>query len=185
MQVHDLSVDGVVAWRRSRIGGGCGADLRQARVDDLRVGHAHENVEATRPIFLEVGGLRDFNERIQEVSAIQRVGLEPLFSPSFSCGSGMDDDTEPAGHQISNDRLAGQRRRGFVVRLELGADDDHTHGRGRPAGVRNRAGIKAGERINGSVESVGQGLIEHVVGHLPRGIATTAGIVPKYDLEIA
>ena len=38
--------------------------------------------------------------------------------------------------------------------------------------------------VNGSVEGIGQRLVEHVIGHLPGGIATAARVIPEYDLEI-
>ena len=109
MQVRHLAVDRIAARRgKNDVGVGVrtAADGCQSCVDDLGVGHREEHVIPTRPVFLEVGRLPGLDEGVQEVPAVQRVGLEPFFSVRFPGRSGMGDDCKFALHEVPDNHLA-------------------------------------------------------------------------------
>ena len=115
VQVRDLAMDMVVAWRGKRrcAKSGvwrCAAYRCQSCVDMLGVGHAHEHMESWRSELLEVTGFALFDERIQEMTAVQRVGLQPFLSIGLSRGSRMYDHPKSSGHEILDDSLTDQRR---------------------------------------------------------------------------
>ena len=147
MQVGHLALDGIVTSRRIWVCRCFRTNLWQSGVDDFRIGHTHKDVKATRSILLEVGRFRHFDKGVQEMGAIERVSLEPFLAASLSRGTGVYDDSKSAWHQILDHRLARQGRRRFAVRLGSRANNDHAHGRRRPVGVRDRAGIQAGDGV--------------------------------------
>ncbi len=102
VQVRDRAIDGVVAIRAG------GAERGLAGVDDFRVGHAEKHVEAARSELLEVGGFTRPQEGVQEVGAVQRVGLQPFLASSFPRGRGMHGDAEAARHQVLDHDVANQ-----------------------------------------------------------------------------
>src|ERR1700730_4708789 len=104
VQIGDLASDRVSASSGNRVD----ADICiQARVDNRGIGSPEKYVVSARAKFLEVGRFTCPDERIQEVSAVQRVGLQPFLVPSLSLGSRMRGDSESAGHQVPDNRLAG------------------------------------------------------------------------------
>src|SRR5882762_1578717 len=185
VQVRELAIDRVVASRRSGIYRTCRAYFMQATVDNLGVGHPHEYVVPARSKFLKVGRFSHLNKGIQGVSAVQRVGLEPLFPPGLSRGSGVYDHTKSSWHEIPDDSLTNQWRRCYAVGLVRRADDDYAHRRSRTVGVGDRTRINTGYGIDHTGQGIGQRHIEHVVGHLPGGVAAAARIVPEHDLKVS
>src|SRR6266850_4515863 len=185
VQVRDLAIDRVVASRGSGIYRTCRAYPMQPTVNNLGVDHPHEYVIPGRSKFLEVGRFSHLNKGIQGVSAVQRVGLEPFLPPGLSRGSGVYVHTKSSWHEILDDSLTDQWRRCDTVGLVRRANDDYAHGRSRTVGVRDWTSINTGYRIDHASEGIGQRHIEHVVCHLPGGVATAARIVPEHDLEVS
>src|ERR1700704_6115793 len=185
VEVRDLAIDRVVASRGSGIYRTCRAYIMQPAVNNLGVAHPHEYVVPGRSKFLEVGRFSHLHKGIQGVSAVQRVGLEPFFSPGLSRGSGVYDHTKSSWHEILDDSLTNQWRLCYTVGFVRRADDDYAHRRRRTVGVRDRTSINTGYRVDHAGKGIGQRHIEHVVGHLPGGVAAAAGIVPEHDLEVS
>ncbi len=104
MQVCDLDTDRVVAGRCT----GRTAHSCQSSVDDCGIRFSKEHVVATRPVFLEVSRFMHLDKSFLEVGAVQRVCLEPLFSPGFSCSAWMCDHVKQPGHEILHHYLAGE-----------------------------------------------------------------------------
>ena len=90
---------------------------------------------SARPVFLEIVWLSRLDERVQEVTAVQGIGLEPFFPIGFSPRSGVHDHSKSAGHEVLDHELAHQWGQGYPVGLELRAHDDRAHLLGLAAGV--------------------------------------------------
>ena len=110
MQIDHLTADSVQAGRGSGICGACSTNICPTAIDNLGVGHTHEHMESGRPELLEVVGFSLFDEGVQKMSTVQRVGLEPFLSIGLSYGSRMYDHPKSSGHEIPDDSLTGQRR---------------------------------------------------------------------------
>ena len=106
----DLSVNGVGA-RADRTGSArAGANIIVPRIDDRRVGKTDGYVISGRAVLLEVARFADADEGIVRVLAIQRVGLNPLFTARNPVCPGVGLDAEFLRHEVGNDRLARQGR---------------------------------------------------------------------------
>ena len=177
VQVRDLNLDGIA-------GRAAGEVRFLPSVDDLRIRHTHEHVITTWSVFLEVSGLSDFDERVKEVTAVQRICLQPLFAIRFAPRSGVNDDAKSARHEVLYHERADEWREGYAVRLEPRADDDDANGLACSARIRDGTRIESGEWIERAVQGVGQRLVEHVICHLTSGVTAATRVVPQEHGEI-
>ena len=186
-RARDLHVEGGVAGeaapRRRRVADARTRAVVAPIVDDLRVGEADGDVVAARTEFLEVGWLVGLDERLVRLGAVQGVGLQPLLAAGDAVGRGRGHDFVQARIEVGDDRLAGERRPGDAVGLELRAGRDHSHQSVGP--LRDRTGIQSGDGIDGPRQGIGHRLVELVVGELPGRIAESPRLVEELELEPA
>ena len=88
--------------------GTVGTDSRLSVVDDCGIGEADRHVESGRPVFLEIARLAGLEEGIMGKAAVQRVCLEPFFTPRNAVGARMRFYSVKTWRQVTNDYLAGK-----------------------------------------------------------------------------
>jgi hypothetical protein len=109
LDIH-LPIDCVGA-RTDRTGAaGASTNVLSPGVDDRGIGKSDGHVISGRPVLLEVARLADADEGLVGMLAIQRVGLDPLFTACDTVRARVGLDAEFIGHQVGNDRLASQGR---------------------------------------------------------------------------
>src|SRR5581483_11045710 len=151
---RDPARERVAAVAATEIRVGAGADALQAAIDDLRIGESDGDVVARRPVLLEVARLADPKEGIERLLAVERIGLEPLFTSGDPLGRRRGDDAVPTGVHVGDQGLARQRGQRRAVRLVLRAGDDAA-GDPRLRGIirallRDRTRVLPGGGVDGS-----------------------------------
>ena len=108
VQVRDLAIDMVAAWRGKWYSGVCrsAAYSLQSCVDMLGVGHSEKHVESTGSKLLKVGRFTRLDERVQFGAAVQRVRLMPFLAVRLSGSSRMRSNREFPLHEVLNNGLA-------------------------------------------------------------------------------
>jgi len=166
-------------------------DRVPAGIDGFGIRKPDDHVEVARPELLEVGRLIGLEEGFVRRATVKSVGLEPFLAPGNAVRARVRHDFVEARIQIGDDRLADEGRLVYAVRLEFRAGGDHAHEvvlhvrRGQIVSPGDRAGVQTRDGILGAGQGIGDGLVEHVIGDLPGGIAETACLVEQFKIEAA